>query len=34
MLADPEKSGSINGQTLNVDGGYNLISLPATAGYK
>lgn len=32
-LADSDKSGNINGQTLRVDGGYNLVSLAATAGY-
>jgi NAD(P)-dependent dehydrogenase (short-subunit alcohol dehydrogenase family) len=32
-LADSERSGAINGHTLRVDGGYNLVSLPATAGY-
>ena len=32
-LADAGKSAAINGHTLRVDGGYNLVSLPATAGY-
>jgi len=32
-LADSERSGSITGETLRVDGGYNLVGLPGTAGY-
>lgn len=32
-LADPEKSGPINGHTLRVDGGYNLVDLPKSSGY-
>lgn len=32
-LADAGESGSINGHTLRVDGGFNLVNLPGTAGY-
>lgn len=32
-LADAERSGAINGHTLRVDGGFNQVSLAATAGY-
>ena len=32
-LADSERSGPINGHTLRVDGGYNLVDLPNSSGY-
>lgn len=32
-LADEAQSGAINGHTLNIDGGFNLVGLTATAGY-
>ncbi len=32
-LADSDTSGAINGATIDVSGGYNLIGLPNTAGY-
>jgi NAD(P)-dependent dehydrogenase (short-subunit alcohol dehydrogenase family) len=32
-LADAEKSGAINGHSLRVDAGFNLVSLSASAGY-
>ncbi len=32
-LADRERCGVINGHTLRVDGGYNLVNAPASSGY-